>query len=119
MSPKREKRKVRRIQPLVMSCRVIHRARRIPGHFVDLSPRGARIASEDALPKAGSRIVIEVRFGALPYTRLPGDMKWTKTARGATPGQVGGVTFRGITGEQQLALEFVLYEFRRRAAQLA
>jgi len=119
MPPKREKRRVGRIEPLVMPCRVVHGKRRIAAHLVDLSPRGARVAALDDLPKAGRRILIEVRFGTLPYTRLPGEVKWTKVARGRAAGQVSGVTFRGITGEQELALEFVLYEFRRRAAQLA
>lgn len=118
MPPKREKRTVHRIEPLVTPCRVRHRTRRIAGHLVDLSRRGARIASEDKLPKAGSRIVIEARFGALPAVRLTGEVKWVKPAPKHAAGELCGVGFRGITGEQQLALEFVLYEFRRRAAQL-
>jgi hypothetical protein len=116
--PKRDKRTIRRIEPLVASCRVRYRTRRIAGHLVDLSRRGARIASEETLPKAGSRIVIEARFGALPAIRLAGEVKWVKAAPKRAAGQLCGVGFRGITGEQQLALEFVLYEFRRRAAQL-
>ncbi len=45
--------------------------------------RGARLASEEELPKAGSRIVIEARFGASPaHTRLSGEVKWVKTALG-------------------------------------
>jgi hypothetical protein len=97
---------------------VRYRAQRIAGHLVDLSRRGARIASEEALPKAGSRIVIEARFGSLPAIRLAGEVKWVKAAPKGAVGEVCGVDFRGITDEQQLALEFVLYEFRRRAAQL-
>ncbi len=118
MAPKREQRTVRRIEPLAAPCRVRHRSRQIPGHLVDLSPRGARIAAEETLPKAGSRVVIEARFGALPATRLPGQVKWVKAAPRAVAGEICGVSFRGLTGEQQLALEFVLYEFKRRAAQL-
>ena len=116
--PRREKRSVRRIQPLVAPCRVRHRARRIPGHLLDLSQRGARLASEDALPKAGSRVVIEARFGSLPLTRLSGEVEWVKPAPKPAVGHLCGVSFRGMTDEQQLALEFVIYEFRRRAAQL-
>lgn len=118
MPPKREKRTVRRVEPLVATCRVHHRTRRIAGHLLDLSRRGARIASEEALPKAGSRIVIEARLGPSPALRLAGEVKWVKAAPKGAAGELCGVGFRGITGEQQLALEFVLYEFRRRAAQL-
>jgi len=102
----------------VAPCRLLYRKRRIAGHLLDLSRRGARIASEEPLPKAGSRIVIEARFGAVPAVRLTGEVKWVKPAPKHAAGELCGVGFRGITGEQQLALEFVLYEFRRRAAQL-
>jgi hypothetical protein len=115
---KREKRSVRRIEPLVASCRVRYRGRPIAAHLVDLSSRGARIASEEALPKVGSRVMIEARFGTLPPTQLPGEVKWVKDAATPASGQLCGVTFRRMTGEQQLALEYVLYEFKRRAAQL-
>ena len=117
----REKRQARRIQPFVAPCRVVHRARRILGHIVDLSPRGARVASEEPLPKAGAKIVVEARLnpGATTYTLLPGEIKWVRTATRPLKGQLCGVTFKRLSGPQQLALEFVLYEFRRRAAQLS
>jgi PilZ domain len=118
VAPRQEKRTVRRIEPLAAPCRLRFRDRQIPGHLVDLSARGARIAAEEKLPKVGSRVVIEARFGALPATRLPGHVKWVRAAPKATAGETCGVSFRGLTGEQQLALEFVLYEFKRRAALL-
>jgi PilZ domain len=118
VAPKREQRTIRRIEPLAAPCRIRQRGRQIPGHLVDLSARGARVAAEENLPKVGSRVVIEARFGALPATRLPGHVKWVKAAPKEAAGGTCGVSFRGLTGEQQLALEFVLYEFKRRAAQL-
>ena len=121
MPRSREKRQSRRIQPFVAPCRVVHRTRRILGHLIDLSPRGARVATEEALPRAGSKIIVEARLdpGATTYTPLPGEIKWVRAAKRPLTGHVCGVTFKGISGSQQLALEFVLYEFRRRAAQLS
>jgi PilZ domain len=118
VAPKREKRTVRRIEPLATPCRVRHGSRQIAGHLVDLSPRGARIASEEPLPRVGSRVVVEARFRGMPATRLPGQVRWIKPSPGPAEGETCGISFRGITGEQQLALEFVIYEFKRRAAQL-
>ena len=117
----REKRKARRIQPFVAPCRVVHRKRRVSGHLIDLSPRGARIASEESLPKAGSKVVVEARLGSstATFTLLPGEIKWVRPARRPLEGEICGVTFKGLSGSQQLALEFVLYDFRRRAAQLS
>jgi PilZ domain len=116
----REKRQATRIEPFVIPCRVLHKTRRLVGHLVDLSMRGARLASEEELPKAGSRIVIEARFGASPaHTRLSGEVKWVKKALRPLTGQMAGITFRGMTEPQKLAVELVLYEFRRRAAALS
>ncbi|MFI5185040.1 MAG: PilZ domain-containing protein [Vicinamibacteria bacterium] len=115
----REKRKASRIQPFVIPCRVVHRSRHVPGHLVDLSVRGARIASEEELPKAGSLMTVEARFGAaVAPTRLPCQVKWVRKAGSPLTGHLAGITFRGLTDRQQLAVEFVLYEFRRRAAAL-
>jgi len=120
MPQTREKRKARRIQPFVAPCRVVHRRRRVSGHLIDLSPRGARVASEEALPKAGSKVVVEARLGSVAtYTLLPGEVKWVRAAKRPLKGEICGVTFKGLSGPQQLALEFVLYDFRRRAAQLS
>ncbi len=116
----REKRQASRIQPFVIPCRVLHRSRRLPAHVVDLSVRGARIASEEELPKAGSLITVEARFGtSLAHTGLPGQVKWVRRAESPLTGHLAGITFRGMTDRQQLAVEFVLYEFRRRAAALS
>jgi PilZ domain len=115
-----EKRQASRIEPFVIPCRVLHKTRRFVGHLVDLSVRGARLASEEELPKKGSRIVIEARFGASPvHTRLSAEVKWVKKVVRPLTGQMAGITFRGMTEQQQLAVEFVLYEFRRRAAALS
>jgi hypothetical protein len=116
----REKRQASRIEPFVIPCRVLHKTRRLAGHLVDLSIRGARLASEEELPKTGSRIVIEARFGAsTAHTRLSAEVKWVKKAGRPLTGQMAGITFRGMTEQQQLAVEFALYEFRRRAAALS
>ena len=116
----REKRQASRIEPFVIPCRVVHKTRRLAAHLVDLSPRGSRLASEDPLPKVGSRIVIEVRFGtSAVHTRLRAEVKWVKKAKRPLTGQMAGITFQAMTEGQKLAVEFVLYEFRRRAAALS
>lgn len=120
MASLKEKRKTRRVQPYVAPCRIVLRTRRLAAYLADLSTHGARIVSDESLPAVGSRVVVEVRFGkSLAYSRLPGEVKWVKTRKRPRPSHLCGLTFRGITGEQQLALEFALYEFRRRAAQFA
>jgi hypothetical protein len=116
----REKRQAHRIKPFVIPCRIAFKRRRLSGHLVDLSVAGARIASEEELPEKGSRVVIEARFGnAAAPTRLRGELKWIKKAEGPLEGHLAGITFQGITARQTLAVEFVLYEFRRRAASLS
>jgi hypothetical protein len=116
----REKRQASRIQPFVIPCRVVHRSRRVAGHLVDLSVAGARIASEEDLPKAGSAITLEVRFGAaVTHLRLPGQVKWVRKTEPPLTGHLAGITFRRMTDRQKLAVEFVLYEFRQRAAALS
>jgi len=88
--------------------------------MVELSASGVRIASEDELPKAGSAITVEARFGAsVTYLRLPGQVKWVRKAESPLKGHLAGITFRRLTQRQQLAVEFALYEFRRRAAALS
>lgn len=116
----REKRQAHRIQPFVVPCRIVFKARRVAGHLVDLSVGGARIATEEDLPKAGSRVVIEARFGSsVDHTKLRGALKWIHKAERPLMGHVAGITFQGMTARQKLAVEFVLYEFRRRAASLS
>ena len=118
MARTREKRKASRIEPFVVPCRVLHKMRRLAGHLVDLSVRGARLASEEVLPKTGSRIVIEAKLGASVAMRLNGEVKWVRKIGRPLAGQMAGITFRGMTEKQQHAVEFALYEFRRRAAAL-
>ena len=116
----REKRQASRVQPFVIPCRIVSRSRRLPAHLVDLSVAGARIASEEELPKAGSAITVEVRFGtSVTHLRLPGQVKWVRKAEPPLAGHLAGITFRRLTDRQKLAVEFVLYEFRRRAEALS
>jgi len=120
MARLKEKRKSRRVQHYVAPCRIVLRSRRLPAYLADLSTQGARIVCDESLPPTGSRIVLEVRFGrSVSYSRLPGEVKWVKARKRPKPSHLCGVTFRGISGEQQLGLEYALYEFRRRAAQFA
>ena len=112
-----EKRVTPRIQPYVAPCRVLSGERRIPGYLADLSVRGARVACDTVAPEVGAAVVLEVRFGRqVRHSRLAAEVKWAKPSE---TGHVFGLTFTSVTPQEQLILESVVDEFRRRAAQIA
>jgi hypothetical protein len=113
-----EKRRTPRIQPYVASCRVVRGRRRFVAYLTDLSPRGGRVACEVDPPPPGTRVVLEVKIGRrVSHSRLPAVVKWTRTASGGT--RNFGVTFQRIPAEARRALESVVEDFRRLAAQIA
>ncbi len=115
-----EKRRTERIQPYVAPCRIVAGERRIPGYLADLSPAGARVLCDVVPPPKGGSVVLEVRFGRqVRYSRLPAEVKWVQPAAEKGAPHAFGLTFTGVTPEEQLVLESVLEEFRRRAAMLA
>lgn len=111
-----EKRKAPRIQPYVAPCRLVHGSRRVPGYLTDLSRLGARVTCDEVPPVIDEPVVLEVRFsrGAV-YSPLPAVIKW-RAAGVPDESFVVGLTFSGVSAEQQRVLEGVIDEFRRRAA---
>jgi len=116
----REKRKTTRIQPFVAPCRVIAGERTLTAYLTDLSPKGARISSDDPLAPGAQSVVLEVRFSrSSPASRLPARVQWRQTdRRKAGEAAVFGVTFEGIASAERALLVSVVKEFRRRAALL-
>lgn len=116
---RREKRKTDRIQPFVTPCKVIDGERTLSAYVTDLSTRGARISSNASLGRGAQSVVIQVRLSrASAACKLPARIQWMQA--GSKPGEaaVFGVTFEGVSAELQMQLEFVVKEFRRRAALL-
>jgi hypothetical protein len=112
-----EKRKTPRIQPFVARCRVEDGTRWVSGYLTELSLKGARISCDDTPPAPGSAVALEVRLGRrLSSCRFPAEIKWVRTA--ARGPHTLGLTFRGISPEDQRILEAVVEEFRHRADQL-
>lgn len=114
-----EKRRTPRIQPFVAPCRLVLHGARVPAYLTDLSTLGARVTCEGVEPPMpGTSVTIEVRFGReVRHSRLTAEVKWVRTGPGATC--VFGLTFTGVSPEQQRRLESIVEEFRRRAEQLA
>ncbi|MBI3932916.1 MAG: PilZ domain-containing protein [Acidobacteria bacterium] len=116
----KEKRQAPRIQPYVAPCRVVESERRIPGYVTDLSTMGARISADVPPPDPGTPVVLEIRFGRqLRHSRLAAEVKWIRPAAATGESHSFGITFTGVTAEEQRALESVVEEFQRRAAQIS
>jgi hypothetical protein len=113
-----EKRRTPRIQPYVVPCRVVRGRRRFIAYLTDLSPRGGRVACDADPPPPGTRVVLEVRIGRrVSHSRLPAVVKWARAGTRGT--HTFGLTFQKISAEARRALEIVLDDFRRLAAQIA
>lgn len=114
----RNKRREERVQPFVSPCKIIHGPRKFSAYITELSPDGARISCDSALPSPGTPIVIEVRFGAAAVrSRLPAEVKWVRYQEDPVC-CLFGVSFEGIGKDDKRVLDSVLEEFRRRAAAL-
>lgn len=115
-----DNRRTPRIQPYVAPCRVIDGARRLAAYVTDLSLAGARVCCDAQPPGPGTPVVLEVRLGRrFPLSRLHGEVKWVRPSGKPEGGHVFGLTFAGITADEQRVVETVLEEFQRRAAELA
>jgi len=115
-----EKRKAPRIQPYVAPCRLVQGGRRISGYVTDLGPLGARISCDEQPPASGEAIVLEVRFSRRAlHSVLPAVIRWWQAPGAVGESFVVGLTFSGVSPEQQRVLDGVLEEFQRRAALLA
>lgn len=112
-----EKRGIPRVQPFVVRCLLIDGERRTSGYVTDISPRGAQVACDGDAPADGTALVVEVRFPAGgKLCRLPARLRWS---RPADEGQVCGLTFEDLAGEEREVLEGVIDRIRRHAAELS
>ncbi len=110
-------RKATRIQPFVTPCRYVQGETRVPGFLTDISAQGCRIHTSAEPPAEGAILTLEVRLERqATHLRLSGTVRWVKPRpRG---GHVFGLSFDGITSEEQLVIDGVIEEFRRRAASI-
>ena len=113
----REQRKMPRIQPFVVPCRIVIGVHRLAGYITDLSLGGGRVHADGEAPNKGTLVTLEVRIGKrVAHSRVPASVKWAKaSARG---GHDFGLVFDDLGGEEQKLLQSVVDDFHRRAAQL-
>ena len=112
-----EQRKTLRIQPFVAPCRVVTKERAWSGYLTDLSEAGARVTCEAEPPAKDAAVTLELRIGRVATrSRLQARVEWV---RAQESGSVFGLSFAGLAGEQQAALQAVVAEFRRMASEIA
>jgi hypothetical protein len=112
-----EKRGAPRVQPFIVLCGITDGDEHRSAYLTDLSVAGARIASTQALPAAGTALRLDVRFaGQLEPVQLPVRVIWVQPGGGPRETNVFGVSFDGISLEDHRLLDTVLAEFRRKAA---
>lgn len=112
-----EKRQIPRIQPFVTPCRYAIGEERVPAFLTDLSERGGRIQADVPPPAVGTVLTFEARLGRRATTlRLPATVRWARPAERG--GFVFGLSFDGVSPEDQEVLDGVVDEFRRRAASI-
>jgi hypothetical protein len=115
----RDKRTTTRVRPFIVPCRVTAAGRQIQGYVTELSARGARLSTEAEVPDAGLSVSLEVRIGPRDAVgTIDGQVKWVRRADGCGQWHTFGVTFVGLSPELAAAIEGVVENFRRRAAQL-
>lgn len=118
-APPEEKRRTPRIQPFVAPCHVIEGGTRMAGYLTDLSLEGARVTCDAGGPALEAWVTVDVRLPRqAERSRLPGRVKWVQPAEGRK-GQTFGITFEGMSTEEQARLGAVLAEFRRLVAELS
>lgn len=112
-----EQRRIPRIQPFVAPCRVVFEGRVLTGYLTDLSEAGARITSDTEPPNALASVTLEIRVGRVPArSRLSATVAWVKKE---DAGASFGLSFADLPLEQRRALEAVVAEFKRLAAEIA
>jgi len=113
----RDKRRTPRIHPFVVPCRIVVGTHRLSAYLTDLSLGGGRVHAEGDAPNPGILVTLEVRIGKrVAHSRIPAVVKWSRAAKA---GQDFGLTFEGLSPDDRKALQAVVDEFHRRAAQLA
>ena len=119
-APPEEKRRTPRIQPFVAPCQVVAGEARTAGYITELSLEGARVSTDADPPALDEGVVLEVRLPRQPArSRLSGRVKWARAADEGKRGHVFGVTFEGLSPEEQANVASVLADFRRLAAELS
>lgn len=119
MSRGDEKRAVKRIEPFVARCQVSFGVHSRVAYMTDLSPRGARLACDQALPDHATRISLAVRLGGGDaLTHLAAEVKWSRP-RSNGKGFMVGVRFVDLPREARDRLESAVEEFRANAERLA
>ena len=115
-----KKRQTDRIRPFVASCLVFEGSRRFRAYLTDLSTGGARVTCSGPPPAPGAQVSVEVRLGReLSQMHLSAVVKWVRPPEGQPPAHSFGLTFAGLSAEDQQRLETVVQEFRRRAAEVS
>jgi hypothetical protein len=113
----KEKRASPRIQPYIVPCVIVKGAKRLPGYLTDLSTRGGRFTCEGTAPAAGTAVYLEFRIGRqVESSRLRAAVKWVR--RGPGEARSVGFRFERIKTTERTAIEDVVDDFRRRAAEI-
>jgi hypothetical protein len=106
------------MQPYVAPCQLVRRGWRRSGYLTDLGPRGAQVALRGEPPAVGSALTLELRLGRqVTRSRLRAVVRWVRA--GDRGSHVFGLTFADLKVAERRALEAVVDEFHRRAAQIA
>jgi len=102
----------------VVPCRIVVGMHRFSAYITDLGLGGGRVHCDGEAPNPGTLVTLEVRIGKrVVHSRIPAVVKWSKDApRG---GREFGLTFEGLSTEDRGALQAVVDEYHRRAADLA
>ena len=112
----REQRQTERIQPFVAPCRVVGETVAISAYLTDLSEAGARISTDETPPALDTAVTLEVRIGRRPSrSRLSARVEWIRPDEA---GVLFGLSFARLPPEQREALQEVVADFRRLAAEL-
>jgi hypothetical protein len=113
----KEKRSSPRIQPYIVPCVIVRGTKRVPGYLTDLSTRGGRFTCEGTAPAAGTAVHLEFRIGRqVESSRLRAGVKWIRRGPGET--RSVGFRFERIKTTERTAIEEVVEEFHRRAAEI-
>jgi hypothetical protein len=113
-----DRRRSPRIKPFVARCTLRVGPRSLPGYLTDLSLEGAQVSAAGTPPAAGSTLAVEVRLApGAAHSRLPARVLWIRTRESG--GFSAGLSFDELGEAEQHALQAVVEEFQRRAAELA
>ena len=113
-----DRRRTPRITPFVARCTLRVGSRSLAGYMTDLSLEGAQVSAAGTPPAAGSILALEVRLtpGAA-HSRLPARVLWIRVRESG--GFSAGLSFAELGEAEQRALQAVVEEYQRRAAELA